>query len=172
MVNKKVAIYPHNKQQLFPDFKEAIKYYAYKENENEFSFRYQPIISMLEVGNGDKNRGVGVIVINKNQILNDPKIEYEFEGYCRIRTRTDEKETYNLGVVIGTMNKEQATFKDAIVARDYFNIGYSSSGQIVSDKFNLENDDYLTIHIVGEAGTGRDKNRTTRFEYIKISPIL
>lgn len=172
LVNKKVAIFPHNKQQLFPEFKEAVKYYGYKENEGDFSFRYQPIIPMLEVGDGNQNRGVGVIVINKDQIMNNPKIKYEFEGYCSIRTRSDAEETYNLGVVIGTMNKKKATFKDVIVARDYFNIGYSSSGQIFSKKFNLENDDYLTINIVGEAGLGRDKNRTTRFEYIKISPIL
>jgi len=172
LVNKNVAAFPHNKQEVFPDFKQAIKYYGYKKNEGKFSFRYQPIIPMMEVGDGKNNRGVGIIVINKNQILNNSKTTYKFEGYCSIRTRTDAKETYNLGVVVGTMNHKKATFKDAIVARDYFNIGYSSSGQIFSKEFSMENDDYLTINIVGEAGKGRDKNRTTRFEYIKISPVL
>lgn len=172
LVNQKVAAYPHNSRSPFPDFNEAVKYYGYKENGARFNFRYQPIIPMLEVGDGKDNRGVGIIVINKNQIMNDPNIEYEFEGYCSIRTHSDDKETYNLGVVVGTINNKTATLKDVVVARDYFNIGYSSSGQIYSKKFNLESDDYLTINIVGEAGIGRDKNRTIRFEYIKISPIL
>ena len=172
LVNKELAPYPHNSREDFPDFVEAIKYYGYKENGNEFYFRYQPLIPMLEVGNGEKNRGVGIIVINKNHLMDDPEIEFEFEGYCSIRTRSDAKETYNLGVVIGTMNKNKASFKDAVVARDYFNIGYSSSGQIYSEKFKLEKDDHITISIVGEAGLGGDKKRTIRFEYIKISPVL
>ena len=172
LVKRKVAAIPHNSLQVFPDFETAIKYYGYKENGNAFNFRYQPLIPMLEVGNGNKNRGVGIIVINKNQLMNDPNIQYEFEAYCSIRTRSDAPETYNLGVVIGTVNKAKSTFKDAVVARDYFNIGYSTSGQIYSKKFSLENDDYLTINIVGEAGLGGDRKRTTRFEYIKISPAM
>lgn len=111
LVNQQAVAFPHNKQDVFPDFKEAITYYDYKENEGRFHFRYQPLIPMLEVGDGKENRGVGIIVINKNQIMNDSAIYYEFEGYCSIRTRTDAKETYNLGVVIGTMNKKRQLLK-------------------------------------------------------------
>jgi len=172
LVRDKVAIYPHNATEMFPDFEPAIKYYGYKEKAGDFSFRYQPLIPMLEVGDGKDTRGVGIIVINKNQLSNNTKTQYKFEGYCSIRTRSDAKETYNLGVVLGTINKQKATFKDAVVGRDYFNVGYSSSGQIYSKPFSLSKDDYLSIQIVGEVGKGRDKNRTTRFEYVKISPVL
>ena len=106
LVNKAVTAVPHNSRDVFPEFDEAIKYYGYKENTNAFSYRYQPLIPMLEVGNGKENRGVGIIVINKDQLMNEPTIQYEFEGYCSIRTRTDAPETYNLGVVIGTIRKD------------------------------------------------------------------
>ncbi|MBT3241810.1 MAG: hypothetical protein HN352_01595 [Bacteroidetes bacterium] len=172
LVQKRVAPYPHNKQIAFPDFDPAIKYFGYKENEGDFKFRYEPIIPMLEVGDGTNNRGTGIIVINKNQIQNDSMISFKVEAYCSIRTRTDDAETYNLGMVIGAVNETKVVFKDAIVARDYFNIGYSSSGQVYSNDFNLDDNDYLSISIIGEAGIGRDKNRTTRLEYIKITPTI
>ena len=172
LVTKKIGIYPHNNKNTFPDFSEDIKYYGYKQNRNHFKFRYEPLIPMLIVGDGRRNRGVGIIVINKNKIQNNSKISYQFEGYANIRTRSYHRVTYNLGVVISTINKKKVKYKDTVRGRDYFSMGYSTSGQIFSKPFFINNNDYLVISIVGEAGLGGDRRRTTRFEYIRIYPTI
>jgi len=171
LVKNKVGIYPHNQKSSFPDFESDIKYYGYKENKRAFYFRHEPIIPILQVGRGDNNRGAGIIVINKKFFQHGDDVEYIFEGYCSIRTRTYDPETKNLGISLSTVNGIKAKFKGVICARDFFTIGYSTTGQIFSKPFSIKPGDYLNIAITGEASKGGgDSSRTTRLEYIKITP--
>ena len=172
LVSRKAAVFPHNQQSPLT-LKAPVSYFGYKENERRFFFNFNPVIPMLVVGDGDKNRGAGIIAINSNQIQQNATHSYVFEGFGNIRTRSDAPETYNLGVVVSSMSSEkpEAAFLGSIVGRDHFKIGYSTTGQLFTQPFKLADNSHLVIAIVGEAGKGRDRNRTTRFEYIKIKPL-